>query len=155
MLKLFLCLLILFSGALLGIHLSQRLNRRREVLTAFEGLFHRAAIQIEYNAGDLCEIFSDNFAGFPFDRNNVFSIQWSCFINSFSYVLTKDEITLLLGFTDGLGTSDCESQIKHIKLYTHLLQEQIIKAREDIKVKSKMYRIVPLSAGIALALLMI
>lgn len=155
MLKLVLCLLILFSGALFGIHLSQKLNRRQEVLTAFEGLFHRAAIRIEYNAGDLCEIFSDNFAGFPFDRNKAFSIQWACFINGFSYVLTKDEISLLLGFTDGLGATDGESQIRHIQLYTNLLQEQIIKAREDIRVKSKMYRIIPLSAGIVLAILMI
>ena len=153
--KLFLCIIILFCGAAAGLHLSRRLIRRRDVLSGFEVMFHRALIQIEYNAGDLCEAFSDNFAQISFRHDLPFDEQWKSFVNSFSGVLTKEDISLLLDFLRDLGTADSESQRRHIAMYSKLIQEQINSAKEDIQIKSKMYRIVPLSAGIMISLLLI
>ena len=153
--KLFLCLLILFCGAVVGLHLSQRLNRRRDVLLGFEKLFHHAGIMIAYSAGDLCEVFSENFAGFAFTHSLPFAVQWERFVRQFSAVLKKEDCAMLSEFADSLGTADTASQQKHIELYSKLLQERIDSAREDIRMKSKMLRIVPLSAAIAIALLLI
>ncbi len=155
MLKMFLCILLIFCSGIVGVHLSQRLVRRKDILTGFDVMFHRASIQIEYNAGDLCEVFSDNFAGYDFNRSSPFSVQWDRFVKSFSYVLTKEDSAMLTEFTKELGTADSDSQRRHIVLYTTLLREQINDAQEDIQTKSKMYRIVPISIGIILALLLI
>lgn len=154
-LKLILCILILFSGALIGLHLSQRLTRRRDILLGIDGMLHRAVIQIEYNAGDLCEVFSDNFAGYTFHHSLPFDVQWVQFTDSFAYILTKEDIRMLREFTKGLGTADCEAQRSHIALYIQLLQEHIASAQEEIQEKSKMYRIIPISLGMVLSLLLV
>ena len=154
-LKLLLCILIIFCGAVIGLHFSQRLIRRRDVLQGFDKLFHRAMIQIAYNAGNLCEVFSENFADHPFSHSVPFDVQWLRFIDSFRLILSKDDLDVLSDFTKGLGAADCASQQRHITLYVRLLQEHIESAQEDIRTKSKMYRLVPLSAGIVIALMMI
>ncbi len=153
--KLILCIVILFCGAVIGIHLSQKLTRRRDVLTEFEVLFHRALIRIEYNAGDLCEVFSDNFAGFPFEHTIPFDIQWQRLIDSFSYVLSKDDVGMLRSFTKDLGAADVDSQRQHITLFGELLKEHICEAQDDIQKKAKMYRIIPLSVGMVISLMVI
>ncbi|GEM_PF-939998 len=153
--KLILCIVILFCGAVIGIHLSQKLTRRRDILTEFEVLFNRALIRIEYNAGDLCEVFSDNFAAFPFEHTIPFDIQWRRFIDGFSYVLTHDDIEMLRSFTMELGAADIDSQRQHISLFSELLKEHISEARDDIQKKAKMYRIIPLSVGMVISLMVI
>lgn len=153
--RLLLCILILFCGAVIGLHLSQRLIRRKDVLTGFEVLFHRAMIQIEYYAGNLCEVFSDNFANQQFSHELPFDIQWRRWIEGLSYHLSKDDIRMLLSFTDGLGSADANAQKRHIALYCELLKEHIAAAQEEIRMKSKMVRIIPLSLGMLISLLVI
>lgn len=153
--KLILCIVILFCGAVIGIHLSQRLIRRRDVLTEFEVLFHRALIRIEYNAGDLCEVFSDNFAGFSFEHTIPFELQWNRFIDGFTFVLSKEDIGMLRSFTKDLGAADIDSQRQHITLFNELLKEHICEAQDDIQKKAKMYRIIPLSVGMVISLMVI
>lgn len=155
MVKTLLCIIIVFCGAVTGLHLSHRLTKRHDVLTGFEKMLHHALIQIEYNAGDLCEAFSDNFASYVFCRDAPFDRQWHDFVDSVSSTLTKDDISLMNEFLNGLGTADSEAQRRHIQLYIRLLQERIDSAKEDIRSKSKAFRIVPLSAGAVIALLLI
>ncbi|WP_405346166.1 stage III sporulation protein AB [Ruminococcus sp.] len=155
MVKLILCIIIIFCGAVSGLHLSRRLTKRRDVLSGFEMMFHRALIRIEYNAGDLCEVFSDNFAGYDFTHDKPFEEQWDHLIKSCSPSLTKEDIALLNDFLNHLGTADSESQRQHIVMYSRLIQERIDSAKEDIQTKSKMYRVIPLSASIVISLLMI
>ena len=155
MIKLMLCIVILFCGAVIGIHLSQRLTRRRDILTQLEVLFHSALIRIEYNAGDLCEVFSDNFADFSFVHTIPFDIQWRRFIDGFSYVLSKEDIKMLRSFTNNLGAADIDSQRQHIALFSELLKKHINEAQDDIQKKAKMYRIIPLSVGMVISLMVI
>ena len=138
-----------------GLHLSRRLVKRRDILQGFDVMFHRALIQIEYNAGDLCEAFSDNYAQFTFKHGVPFDNQWKTFVHSYSGTLNKEDMSLLLDFIRDLGTVDCDSQRRHLIMYSQLLEQQIESAKEDIRTKSKMYRIIPLSAGIIISLMMI
>ncbi|WP_405343856.1 stage III sporulation protein AB [Ruminococcus sp.] len=155
MIKLILCIVILFCGAVIGIHLSQKLIRRRDILTQFDLLFHTALIRMEYNAGDLCEVFADNFAGFVFEHTIPFDIQWHRFIDGFTYVLSKEDIEMLRSFTKDLGAADVDSQRQHITLFGELLKEHISQAQDDIQKKAKMYRIIPLSVGMVISLMVI
>lgn len=155
MLRLLLSLLLLFSGALIGLHYSRRLTRRRDILLGFEMMLRRASIGISYDAGDLCEVFGDNFADFSFEHGVPFDQQWEALVNGFSYFLHKEDTALLLDFAKGLGASDTASQQRHIALYLSRLEEQIVSAQDEIGTKGKMYRIIPLSAGMILAILTI
>ena len=121
----------------------------------FERMLHRAMTWIEYNGGDLYEAFSENFAEFSFSRDAPFDKQWRELVKSVSSVLTKDDLRILTEFICGLGTADVDVQRRHITLYTELLRERIEYAKEDIRMKSKMLRIVPLSAGVVIALVLI
>lgn len=155
MLRLVLCLCIVFCSALAGIHFSQRLVCRRDTLKSLSDLLRRALALISYNSGDLSEVFSENFAGFDFERSTAFDEQWRAFADSFSGQLTKEDIILVGNFADGIGASDGSSLKKHIELYITLLDEQISRSQADIDTKSKMYRILPLSVGLIISILMI
>lgn len=136
-------------------YLSRRLTKRRDVLIGFEKTLHRALIRIEYNSGDLYEAFSDNFAVFVFQHEKPFCDQWHEMVKSVASSLKKEDVTLLTEFTDGLGTSDTEAQRGHIQLYLELLKERIEEANDDVRLKAKVYRIIPLSLGAVIALLLI
>ena len=155
MVKMLLCILLIFCGCVIGVHLSQKLLRRREILSGFDGMFHRASIRIAYNAGDLYEVFADNFAGQEFSHALPFSVQWERFVKGFSYLLSKEDVAMLLEFTKELGTADCESQLRHIQMYSRLIQDQIADAQEAIRTKSKMVRIIPAAIGMILSLLLL
>lgn len=153
--RLLLCILILFCSAVIGLHLSRRLTLRRELLMNFDKLLHRAMIGISYQAGDLCEVFSDNFDGFVFTHTMPFAVQWERFVRRFTAILRKEDIRMLTEFAQGLGASDTDAQRQHISLYIELLKEHIDASQEDIRLRSKMLRVVPLSIGIVIALMMI
>lgn len=153
--RLILSLGLLFSGTVVGLHLSRRLIRRREILTAFCELMTRASIRIRYTAGDLCEVFSDNFVDYQFTYDAPFDEQWHSFIASFQPTLAAEDIAMLNGFTDGLGSADAEAQQKHIAMVARLIEEHRLRACEDIEKKAKLCRILPVSLSFALALLLI
>ncbi len=155
MVKLILCMAIVCSGALIGVYYSRRLYRRRDTISDFLSLFHTASIRLDYTGADLCEAFRDNFAGFDFIYDESFDAQWHAFISSFRYILTADDYRLLTDFVTQIGASDIDSQRRHIELYTRLLSEQLEQARAEAEKKSKLWQVLPLSAGLVIALLLI
>ena len=155
MLKLILCLVIVISGAMIGLYYSQRLSRRKAVLSDFCSMLNKAKLMISYNAADLCEVFSDNFADFVFTHGEPFGTQWAELVSQYRAVLSDEDVSVLSGFADGIGASDTESQIQHIELYIKLLNERIESAQRDIDEKSKLYRVLPISAALVLSILLI
>ena len=155
MLKLILGLVIVFCGALIGLYYCGKLRRRVELLSEFETLFQRASIRIAYNAGNLCEVFSENFDGFVFRYSRPFKEQWEDWIQGFRQLLSQEEYATLKAFSDGLGASDTDSQQRHIELYGKLLREHIQAAQEDYQKKGKLYRVLPISLSLVLAILII
>lgn len=155
MLKLILGLGIVFSSAIIGLHFSQRLTERKRILQEFSALFKRAEVMISYSAADLCEVFSDNFADHQFIYGEPFENQWMEMVSRYNSILTDDDITVLTGFTQGIGATDTVNQSRHIGMYISLLDERIGSANRDIEEKSKLYRVLPLSAGLMLAILLI
>ena len=154
-LRLLLALTVLFSSAVIGLHFYRRLIRRHDILCGFHEMFSRAQIEIAYNTGDLCEMFGENFAGFPFDRAVPFDVQWTELVQRFSYWIKAEDTALLYRFADGLGKSDVSSQQRHMELYTKRLEEAVASSGSEIDAKGKMYRLLPLSAGMILAILIV
>jgi len=114
-----------------------------------------AAVRIRYSSENLAGLFADNFAGFIFTEDQPFDEQFRKMTQMFKDVLKPEDIRILNDFTYELGVSDTESQLRHIHLYTTLLNERLTQAREDQSRKGRIVRTVPLSAGIAAAILLI
>ena len=155
MLRLILALGIVFSSALIGLHFSQRLTGRRRILQEFSALLKRAEVMISYSAADLCEVFSDNFADYRFTYDDPFAVQWAELVDRYKSLLNDDDISVLNGFAQGIGTTDTDNQSRHIGMYISLLGERIDSATKDIEEKSKLYRALPVSIGLMLSVLLI
>ena len=148
-----LCPLVIGCSALVGVYLSRRMLQRKSVLRELIALLNRASVQIAYNAGSLCEIFSDNFAGFTFSYESPFDEQWQAFSDSLRNQLSRTDVSVLYRMKDGLGLSDSTSQQQHLHLCIELLEEQLKEAQSDIDSKLRLCRVLPVSAGLLFSIL--
>ena len=65
----------------------------------------------------------------------------------------KTDAALLRDFGQGFGATDLEGQLAHCGLYERLAGERLKEARRERDVKSKLYRTLGVSGGIAAVLL--
>lgn len=92
---------------------------------------------------------------YDFSLDKPFFSQWKEMLKSFSSVLKQGDIELLTDFASHLGTTDTQGQLQNIELYTHMLNEKITNAQNDIDNKSKLYKSLGLSLGIVISILFI
>ncbi len=149
--RLFLCLVIVCAGCFVGQFLSSRLYKRKETLSSFIKELETAQSKISYSAATVYELFDM----VQFNSSEEFYPQWEDMLRQYERILSKKDTELLCEFARGLGVSDAEGQLRHIKLYISLLSEQEKQAQEEISQKSKLCRILGFSAGTALALLLL
>ncbi len=155
MLKLALCMTIIGASVAIGISLSSKLSQRVEILSQYMKLLEEVSVRLRYTGDPLAVLFQDNFVGYTFLRERPFENQFQEMTRRFKDVLLPIDIRLLDDFARDLGAGDSESQLQHIRLYIKMLEERSKEAREDLKSKGKLYRVLPLSAGIAVAVLLI
>ncbi|MBQ6153425.1 MAG: stage III sporulation protein AB [Ruminococcus sp.] len=151
MLKLILSLVLIVSSLFIGQSMSSRLYRRKDVLTLFIDNIHTSITKLEYSAETVYELFED----FSFERDKPFLPQWDSILSEYKNALNKKDLSLLKDFARGLGDTDTQSQIKHMRYYLSLLEVQLTSAQNDINQKSKLYRGLGFSAGVTLSLLLI
>ena len=118
-------------------------------------LLEEAAVRMTYTSDSLAQLFADNFAGYFFLPDQPFDRQFHEMTLRFKDFLKDEDIRLLDDFAKDLGTGDIASEQKHIRMYIELLDERCEDARAEALQKGKLYRILPLSAGIASAVLLV
>ncbi len=155
MIKLLLCIAIVVSSSLIGFYYSNSLYRRKRVLEHFLIQIKNCSTKIRYNSGDLCEIFSNSFTDFTFDSQISFCKQWSDMLKGYSKILSDEDIKILLEFSENLGTYDVSGELSNISMYIEMLSAQIEKADLDIKERSKLYKTLGMTFGLAVAILLI
>ena len=155
MLKLILCLTVIGASLSIGVFLSSRLNARVKIISELIVLIEEASVKMTYTADPLAVLFNDNFAGYSFRSDQPFSQQFKEMTRQYKDSLQPEDLQILDDFSDGLGTSDTVSQLRHMRLYLTMLNQQLSEAREVSAQKGKLYLILPLSAGIAAAILLI
>lgn len=69
--------------------------------------------------------------------------------------LTVEDLDLLYGLGKGLGTTDTEGQIDHLSMYEEFFRQSYTAAKEEAKIKGRLYRICGVCAGAAAALLLL
>lgn len=69
--------------------------------------------------------------------------------------LKKEDIEILQGLSSLLGKVDLEGQVSEIELVGNFLNTQIEKAEEENKKSQKMYKILGVTAGLAMVIILI
>lgn len=153
--KLLLCMMIVAASLAIGLYLNSRLTERTKILSSYITMLEEAAVRMSYTSDHLAALFADNFAGFVFDEHQPFAEQFCHMTRRYKDVLTEEDIRVLDDFTRDLGVSDTASQLKHIRLSVTLLTQHLESAREEVRKKSKVRLILPLSVGLAAAILLL
>ena len=68
--------------------------------------------------------------------------------------LIEDDCTLLKGFANGIGRSDVDGEIRLCGEYRREVDERLWQAREDLRVKGRMYVTMGICGGLLAAILM-
>lgn len=155
MFKVIMCLVIVFSSGVVGFSLSNKLSKRKEILEMFSLELNSCATRIRYSSDTLARIFSHRFNDYVFSDEKSFYIQWSEVVKLYEKYLIKDDVELLKSFAQNLGTADIETEIGNINMYIEMLKSNISDAHECITKKSKLYRVLSLSAGLMVSILLI
>lgn len=147
--------MIVTCSTLIGFTYSQKLYKRKSVLEKFIVELKNCSTKLTYTSAQLSELFSNNFMNYSFDEDSPFIEQWHNMLQDFSAVLTSDDVEVLKSFAKNLGTTDSDGELKNIELYTHMLQNNIADASIQIDKKSKLYKTLGLSIGVAIAIFII
>lgn len=155
MLKLVLCITVVSASLAVGLFYSSRLSRRVAVLSELIIELEEVSAKMKYTSDPLAKLFGNNASGYRFDAKKPFDLQFAEMIHQYNDALTTEDVRLLEELGRDLGTSDVDSQQRLIRLHITVLTKQRDRAQTDVTNKGKLYRILPLSVGIAAAILLI
>ena len=155
MLKLILCIVVVFSFTLVGFSCSSKLLVRKKVLESFVLELKNAKTLMRYSSNELYKIFKNNFMQYEFCGSVPFVNQWDDMLKVYSKVLIKQDLDILSNFGKSLGTSDLNGEMSNIDMYLTLLDAQISHSQSIIDSKSKVYKTLGISLGLAVAIILI
>lgn len=156
-------MIVIAASTLVGYMESHKLSVRVEQLEAFLVFITSAQTEIRYTASPVIEIIRrhGNMHLFSlcmeyYQNGYNFSNAWTDAVSTGTKGLGLDDkdIALMRDFGLGFGTSDVDGQLAHCKLYTELTNARLENARESKKRKSKLYLMLGICSGTALALLL-
>lgn len=160
------CVLIVLTGAAIGYLQSKKLTARTAFLEEYQRFLSELTLQIRYDSGSLQRIF-EKLSGYRYlepvlktccqkmKEGVPFLEAWNQGIQKLSSDsgLLKGDLELLSELGKGLGISDLEGQLSHLKLNEELAKLRLEEARESKVKKGKLYQMLGLSLGITTALL--
>lgn len=127
-------------------------------LESFLKFLNAAKSEIRYTASPVEQILFRQGGGLDFqpeclralEEGSYFQQAWeTCAGKGWD----KRDIPLLLEFGRGFGATDLEGQLAHCDLYLQLANDRLEEAKRERDVKSKLYRTLGISGGIAAVLL--
>ena len=160
------CLLIVLTGAAIGYLQSKRLSARTLFFEEYQRFLSELTLQIRYDSSSLQRIL-EKFSGYQrlspmlktccerIREGESFFEAWNQGVGRLSKDngLVKGDVELLLDLGKGLGISDLEGQLSHLKLNDELTRLRLEEARECKAKKGKLYQMLGLSLGITTALM--
>ena len=161
-------LLMLVAGTGMGLYASHRLRRRVVFLETCGRLLQALWQEMSYTAQPLPVLWrrlaqSEAFSAFSLVQDTAVALPHAAFAAAFSSAVeeaAKDGLVLppvrqlLLEFGDGCGHTDLAGQQAHIAYYRTLLSTQEADCRRLWQEKGRVYRMLGLTGGVALALLL-
>ncbi len=158
------CILLIAASTLLGFKKSNKLHRRKELISIFLVFLDSLSTNIRYSTDELSVMLSkceDSFGRMIYnsykETNGSFFNRWKQAVLSVSNAFSPkyEDKQLLCSFGERLGLTDVEGQLKHIELYKSLAKAHLDDCNKDIAEKSRLYRTMGFFAGTAAALIII
>ena len=161
-------LLLMVAGTGMGWYAAHRLQRRMIFLETCGRLMQALWQEMSYTSrpmGELWQRLAQNeaFSGFPLARYTAEQLSNVAFSAAFAaaaeraeregFLLPADR-RLLTEFGEGCGRTDLGGQQAHIAYYRNLLAQQEAEARRVYEEKGRVYRMLGLTGGVALTLLL-
>ena len=151
-------ILLLAACVTAGFAESRKLSVRVERLEGFLKFLSAAEAEIRYTASPVERILARQGGGLDFqpgclramEQGMNFQQAWEACAGM---GWNKTDAALLRDFGQGFGATDLEGQLAHCGLYERLAGERLEEARRERDVKSKLYRTLGVSGGIAAVLL--
>ena len=161
-------LLIVAVGTGMGLYASHRLRRQMVFLETCGRLLQALWQEMSYTARPMPELWrrlaqGEGFAAFSLVQDTAKALPDTAFAAAFSAAVRRAEAEgvllspacgLLLEFAEGCGHTDLAGQQAHIEYYRTLLEAQEQEARRAWQEKGRMYRVLGISGGVALMLLL-
>lgn len=106
---------------------------------------------------------NEAFAAFSLVQDTAAQLSHAAFSTAFAAALEKAQAEgvllpadcrLLAAFADGVGRTDLDGQQAHFAYYRDLLSQQETDARRAYEEKGRVYRVLGLTGGVALMLLL-
>ena len=161
-------LLLVAAGTGMGWYAAHRLRRQMVYLEMCGRLLQALWQEMSYTAQPMTDLWRrlaqyEGLCAFSLVRETAAALGESSFDAAFSAAVERateaGEILsatreMLLSFGEGCGHTDLEGQQAHIAYYRTLLTAQEEEARRRYKEQGRVYRVLGLTAGVALALLL-
>lgn len=158
---------MIFTGAMIGFFMSDRLKLQVEFFEELCTLISQLKIKIRFSSDTLLQLLYDT-ADLPLLKEQISSsIEYMEHGESFAYAwnaasdktgtmykLDKDDVQIIKRLGQGMGVSDTQGQLSHLELYSQLMEDRLLKARENARTKTKMYRLLGFLGGLACAVLL-
>lgn len=164
MLKLAGAVLLIAAGFLAGFLESYKLAVRVERLEAFLRFLSAAKTEVRYSAMPVARLVRRHGGELPFlglcaDRCEAgadWAQAWASAVSEEAEQegFSEKDAAMLLDFGAGFGASDTQGQLAHFDLYAGLAAAALKEAREERDRKSKLYRMLGISGGMAAAILL-
>lgn len=162
----------MLTGAILlaGRYFSQNMTLRRRQLEALVAMAGRMGDEIRYNGSDVCTLV-ERLGREPLAQTLPFLTQCTShcrmgkpFPNAWQSALeevqqemhlSNEAMAQLSSFGSRLGATDLEGQMAHCGRYQREFERLLIEAREQERIKSRLYRSLSMLAGAAVIILLI
>ena len=152
----------------MGLWMAHRLHARSTFLAQTDRLLQAVEQQIAYTAAPMDAVWRrlvlwPNFRRMPLLVDTVAELDDVCFSAAFSAavesaagrgLLTEEGRCLLLEFGAGCGGYDLEGQREHIRHYRHRIAQLQERAAADAAIRGRLYRVMGVSVGAVLALML-
>lgn len=154
-------LLIVAACTFAGLTESRKLSQRVEFLETFSQFLVTAQAKIRYSGVPVAKLVSDCSDMLPFLKRCAESLkEGQKFPQAWKNAVigqpdTKKDEEFLLDFGRGLGITDTTGQLNHCSLFVKLTEARLKIAREDKEKKGRLYCLLGVCAGLALALILL
>ncbi len=160
--------MIIIAGATAGFLQSDKLDKRVKFIENYISFINDINTKIRYSMQPIEYIIKDcgkcenllsfvNSISAKLEKKIPFRKAWedSIIVLKNENILKAKDLSLVKEFGTKLGSSDVKGQTAHCQLSINMAKEELKLAREEKEKKSKLYKMLGLSLGLCVALLMV
>lgn len=167
--KYMILIILLFSSSYIGILIAKKYQNRVKELKEMKTLLSIFTAKIKLTYEPIPQIFEELGKNENTNSSNITQLfkiaakemkelpagnAWIKALETQATNLKKEDIEILKNLSNLLGKVDLEGQVNEIELVDNFLNTQIKKAEEESKKSEKMYKILGITVGLAIVIVL-